>query len=116
MHELQERATVQRWPSARAMTAIRSKIREATSRRYVGRSVDGVADDLSMIMRGWGNYFRYGNSAAKFAASDSYAQERMAIFTSAKHGRSGRNWDGRYTYAWYRRLGVHRLSGTVVWV
>jgi group II intron reverse transcriptase/maturase len=107
---------LQRWPSARAMTAIRSKIREATSRRYVGRSVDWVADDLSMILRGWGNYFRYGNSAAKFAAIDSYAQERMAIFTSAKHGRSGRNWDGRYTYAWYRRLGVHRLSGTVVWV
>jgi hypothetical protein len=39
----------------------------------------------------------------------------MAIFTSAKHKRSGRNWGARYNYAWYRRLGVHRLSGTITW-
>ena len=105
---------LQRWPSTRAMTTIRSKIREATSVHRVGLSVNTVAADLSMILRGWGNYFRYGNSVVVFAAIDSFAHERMAIFTSAKHGRSGRNWNGRYTYAWYRRLGVHRLSGTVV--
>jgi hypothetical protein len=39
----------------------------------------------------------------------------MAIFTSAKHNRSGRNWVARYNYAWYRYLGVHRLSGTITW-
>ena len=57
-------------------------------------------------------YFRTGNSARQFRAIDSYVHERMAIFTSAKHKRSGRNWGARYNYAWYRRLGVHRLSGT----
>ncbi len=58
---------------------------------------------------------RHGNSARQFLAIDGYAHERMAIFTSAKHNRPGRNWTTRYPYAWYRRLGVHRLSGTIQW-
>jgi group II intron reverse transcriptase/maturase len=105
-----------RWPCARAMNAIRARIRQITSAAHVGRTVDAVAADLSRTLRGWGGYFRHGNSARQFLAIDGYAHERMAIFTSAKHNRPGRNWASRYTYAWYRRLGVHRLSGTIQWV
>ena len=39
------------------------------------------------------------------------AVERMAIFASIKHGRHGRNWQRRYTWAWATRLGIYRLSG-----
>jgi group II intron reverse transcriptase/maturase len=105
-----------RWPCARAMNAIRARIRQITSAAHVGRPGDAVAADLSRTLRGWGGYFRHGNSARQFLAIDGYAHERMAIFTSAKHNRPGRNWASRYTYAWYRRLGVHRLSGTIQWV
>jgi hypothetical protein len=35
------------------------------------------------------------------------------LFASAKHGRPGRGWAGRYDSAWFQRLGVYRLSGTV---
>jgi RNA-directed DNA polymerase len=104
-----------RWPSARAMNAIRAKVRDITSVAHVGRPVTAVAADLTRTLRAWGGYFRHGNSARKFLAVDGYAHERMAIFTSAKHNRPGRNWATRYNYAWYRRLRVHRLSGTVAW-
>jgi RNA-directed DNA polymerase len=104
-----------RWPSSRAMNSIRERIRQLTSVAHVGQPVDEVASALSRTLRGWGGYFRTGNSARQFRAIDSYAHERMAIFTSAKHKRSGRNWGTRYNYAWYRRLGVHRLSGTITW-
>ena len=97
------------------MNAIRARIRQITSAARVGRSVEAVAADLSRTLRGWGGYFRHGNSARQFLAIDGYAHERMAIFTSAKHNRPGRNWVTRYPYAWYRRLGVHRLSGTIQW-
>ena len=60
-----------------------------------------------------GNQYRYGNSSRKFAIIDSYVHERLAILMSRKHGLQGRNWAGRYNQAWYQRLGVHRLSGTV---
>jgi RNA-directed DNA polymerase len=101
-----------RWPSDRAMRQVRAKVREATSRREVGRAVEWVVADLNHVLRGWGAYFRYGNSARKFAQIDNYVHERLAIFASIKHGRHGRNWQRHYTWAWAGRLGTYRLSRT----
>ncbi len=36
-------------------------------------------------------------------------QERLAIFDSAKHGRTGRNWL-RHDRTWLERLAIYRLS------
>jgi RNA-directed DNA polymerase len=104
---------LQRWPSDRAMASIRAKVRARTDRRFVGYSVEDIVAGLNPVLRGWGNYFRWGNSARKFNAIDRYVNERLAIFASTKQGLRGRNWATRFTYAWYRRLRVHQLSGTV---
>jgi hypothetical protein len=45
---------------------------------------------LTLTFLGWGAYFRYGNSARKFAHVDAYVHERLAIFASIKHGLHGR--------------------------
>lgn len=102
-----------RWPSDRAMASIRAKVRDRTGRSRVGWSVAAVVADLNPVLRGWGNYFRWGNSARKFTAVDSYVHERLAILASRKHGRRGRGWVHRYNTAWRRSLGVYRLTGTV---
>jgi RNA-directed DNA polymerase len=105
---------LQRWPAARAMNAIRAKIREATDRRYVGYSLAWIVGNLNRVLRGWGAYFRHGNSARKCADIDSYVHERLAIFASTKHGlRYHRNWTRRFSWAWVRGLGVYQLSGRV---
>jgi group II intron reverse transcriptase/maturase len=105
---------LQRWPATRAMNAIRAKIREATDRRFVGHSLAWIVGNLNRILRGWGAYFRHGNSARKFADIDSYVHERLASFASSKHGlRYHRNWSRRFSWAWLRGLGVYRLSGGV---
>jgi group II intron reverse transcriptase/maturase len=105
---------LQRWPATRAMNAIRAKIREATDRRFVGHALAWIVGNLNRVLRGWGAYFRHGNSARKFADIDSYVHERLAIFASIKHGlRYHRNWTRRFTWAWLRGLGVYRLSGGV---
>jgi group II intron reverse transcriptase/maturase len=111
----QGRYYLQRWPSPRAMNSIRAKVREATQRRYVGLSVDAVVERLNQILRGWGAYFRHGNSGEKFRAIDSYVHERLAIFASNKYGLSGRNWGSRFTPAWFRQLDVYRLGPSVRW-
>ena len=95
------------------MTAIRGKVRDATSVRQVGRSLTSVLADLDPVLRGWGGYFRRDNSARKFSTLDSYVQERLAIWDNAKRGRPGRSWGQRHNGAWYQLLGVYRLSGTV---
>jgi len=102
-----------RWPSARAMASIRAKVKERTPRGYAGRELRYVVEDLNPVLRGWGAYFRYGNSDRKFAAIDSYVHERMAKLASVKHGRRGRNWSTRFTYGWLTDLGIYRLAGTV---
>ena len=104
---------LQRWPSKRAMASLRTKVRAMTDRRYVGLSLNDVVDQLNPVLRGWAGYFRYGNSARKFSAIDSYVAERMAILASNKYGLSGRNWATRFTYEWFKSLGVYALSGNV---
>jgi Group II intron, maturase-specific domain len=79
-----------------------------------GPPIEWVVGNLNRVLRGWGAYFRYGNSARKFADIDSYVHERLASFASIKHGlRYHRNWTRRFTWAWLRGLGVYLLSGRV---
>ena len=104
---------LQRWPSARAMKSIRARIRALTDRRYAGLPLETVVKRLNLVLRGWGNYFRVGNSARKFHHIDSYVHERLAILASNKHGRSGRSWTTRFNGEWRRSLGVYTLDGTV---
>jgi group II intron reverse transcriptase/maturase len=104
---------MQRWPSAKAMNSIRAKIRALTDRRFTEMTIASVVDRLNPVLRGWGNYFRAGNSARKFNQIDSYVHERLAILACNKHQLSGRKWDSRFNGEWFRRLGVHTLGGTV---
>ena len=104
---------LQKWPSPRAMASIRGKIRDRTDRRYARLPLEYAVENVNHVVRGWGNYFRYGNSAAKFSAIDSYVNERLAILASAKHGLQGRNWVSRFNYERCTKLGVYRLTGTV---
>jgi group II intron reverse transcriptase/maturase len=104
---------LQKWPSKRAMASIRGKIRDRTDRRYARLPLEWAVEDLNRVIRGWGNYFRYGNSGQKFDHIDAYVNERLALLASAKHGQTGRNWATRYTYTWCTQLGIYRLSGRV---
>ncbi|MBV9415940.1 MAG: group II intron reverse transcriptase/maturase [Solirubrobacterales bacterium] len=102
-----------KWPSRRAMASIRGKIRARTDRRHAGLPLQWAVEDLNRALRGWGNYFRYGNSDRKFDQIDCYVNERLAILASAKHGLTGRNWVSRFNYEWATKLGIYRLTGTV---
>jgi RNA-directed DNA polymerase len=104
---------LQKWPSTRAMAQIKGKIRERTDRRHARLPLEWAVENVNHAVRGWGNYFRYGNSADKFDQIDSYVNERLAILASAKHGLQGRNWVSRFNHEWATQLGVYRLSGRV---
>jgi RNA-directed DNA polymerase len=95
------------------MASIRAKVKERTTRSRASWPLDAVVGDLNPVLRGWGNYFRQGNSSRKFNAVDSYVHLRMARLASVKYGRHGLNWATRFTYGWLTELGIYRLSGTV---
>ena len=102
-----------KWPSPRAMASIKAKIRDRTRRSYASRDLFNVVEDLNPVLRGWGGYFRHGNSSLKFQTVDGYVHLRLARLASTKHGLHGRNWTTRFTYGWLTDLGIYRLSGTV---
>ncbi|HSH58469.1 MAG TPA: group II intron reverse transcriptase/maturase [Acidimicrobiales bacterium] len=102
-----------KWPSPRAMASIRGKVRDLTAPSRVGLDLNVVVEQLNPVLRGWGAYFRQGNSSAKFGAIDRYVHERVAVLASRKHGLSGFNWQDRFTWDWLGNLGIYRLTGTV---
>src|SRR2546427_10239215 len=96
----------QRWPSGRAMASIRAKVKQITAPRYrLKWPIGDLVAELNPVLRGWGNYFRWGNSAKKFSQIDDYVRERLALFDSKKRQRSGRRWEEVYSKAWFRRHG-----------
>jgi RNA-directed DNA polymerase len=111
-----------RWPSLRAMKAIRSRIHELTeSRRWAGmKDIREVIEKLNPVLRGWGAYFRTGNASGKFHAIDSYVYERLLRLLIRRGGH--RRWrPGGCPFnpeAWpHSRLvqehGLYQLLGTI---
>jgi group II intron reverse transcriptase/maturase len=68
-----DRWYLQKWPSPRAMASVKAKVHARTERRHARLPLEWAVEDLNRVLRGWGNYFRYGNSARKFAQIDSPA-------------------------------------------
>jgi RNA-directed DNA polymerase len=104
-----------RWPSERAMKAIRAKVKARTGRNRVGvGDIRVIIAELNPVLRGWGNYFRTGNSAKKFNQIDSYVWRRLVSLLVRKRGRNLRRGQVRqWTSDWFRDQGLYRLRGTV---
>jgi RNA-directed DNA polymerase len=103
-----------RWPSAQAMKRLRAKVRDRTGSQRGGADIRDVIADLNPLLRGWGNYFRTGNAAAKFRQADRYVVGRLRKLMIRKRGRNLRpgqwlEWDED----WFNGHGLHRLRGTI---
>jgi RNA-directed DNA polymerase len=107
------RSYLYQWPSTQAMASIRAKVRDRTDRRWASRELEAVVNDLNAALRGWGTYFRHGNSGRKFVTIGSFVHERMAKLASVKYATRGRRLASRFNYAWLTGVGIYRLTGTV---
>ena len=95
------------------MAALRAKIRDRTGRHFASRELHHVVAELNAVLRGWGAYFRYGNSNRKFSAIDSYVHFRLSKLASVKYATRGRLRASRFNYGWLTELGIYRLTGKV---
>jgi hypothetical protein len=104
-----------RWPSRKAIQRARDRIREITDRKRLLVPVEDIVAELNRFLRGWGGYFRYGNSARVLGQIRNYALRRVALLLS-KTGKRRRSW------AWGMRqvlrspdhLGLISLDGAVI--
>jgi RNA-directed DNA polymerase len=112
-----------RWPSTKAMTAIRARIRAVTHWRRWGRKLDldEVAKALNPILRGWGAYFCTGNASRHFRSIDRYVAERLRALLRRRrcHQGRGRNrrrglWLADWSHTRFvQDHGLHKLLGTI---
>ncbi len=104
-----------RWPSARSMKRVRTRVKELTGHNRNGvKDVRVLIRDLNPVLRGWGNYFRTGNAATKFRQVDRYVVGRLRRFLVKRQGRNLRpGQTSQWTEDWLNGLGLHRLRGTV---
>jgi RNA-directed DNA polymerase len=111
------REYVFRWPSPRAMTRIRARIRELTDRRrWAGlRDIRQVIAILNPVLRGWGNYFRTGNASWKFQQVDRYVNQRLVrLLPRVRDWRRRPFFVKEWTPARFAtEFGLHRLVGTI---
>ena len=76
--------------------------------------LEAVIKRLNLFLRGWGNYFRTGNAAAKFVEMDRYVAWRLRRFLKKKRGRNLRAGQAnRWTRTWCHDQGLHQLMGTI---
>ena len=103
------------WPSRRAMQRVRERVKAITAPRHrLPEPIEVLVTEVNRVVRGWGAYFRAGNSTRKFHDVDDYVRERLARFLANKTGRGGHARQ-RYTWALFEKLGVYQLTGTVKW-
>ena len=106
---------LQRAPSQRSMKRIRQRMKDVTPRSRCHVDLREVVAQINPILRGWGNYFRSGNAAAKFQQIDEYVVRRLRDLKIEQKGRNLKPADlRRWTRAYFHSgFGLHQLAGTI---
>jgi group II intron reverse transcriptase/maturase len=93
------------WPGQKAMTSIRSRIRDLIGRRGFCAPLKEIVAKLNPVIRGWRNYFRIGNSTKKLQDLDRYVRGRLWMSFRGRKGRR-RNWLMPRFLAWIMQCGI----------
>jgi group II intron reverse transcriptase/maturase len=99
------------WPSQKAMKAVREKIRQITTRKRLSNPIEEVIRFLNMVIRGWRNYFRIGNSTKKYQDLDRYVGERLRRWVRSQKGTRGQ-WNERAFNTLMARCGLEYFFST----
>ncbi len=103
-----------RWPSRKAVQRGRDRIREITGRKWLWMPAGDIVRELSLFLRGWAGYFRYGNSARVLGQIRNYALIRLASWLSKKgNRRRAWGWGIKQVLLSPDHLGLISLDGTV---
>jgi group II intron reverse transcriptase/maturase len=103
-----------RWPAKRAMQHVRDRLRELTDRKRLWLPVEAIVADMNRVLRGWAQFFRYGNSARHFDVIRNYALMRLTLVIAKRHQRTRAYGRSVLFFQSTNQLGLVKLDGTVV--
>lgn len=115
----QGRYRLERWPGTKAERRMTAKIKDLLLSPFLPSNLADVVGEVNALLRGWGAYFRWGESRSVFDRIDSYVRRRFSLYVARKYGRKGTGWrwqrpDGTWmtTYRLLKTLDAYRLCGT----
>jgi group II intron reverse transcriptase/maturase len=102
-------------PSKKAIRRIKKEIKDLTCRTNLALPKEVVIVKLNETIRGWANYFYYGNCSKSFAHVKNYAEERVRMYMRRKHRLRGRGYSRYPNEYLYNILGLYKIPTTAPW-
>ncbi|HAL85917.1 MAG TPA: group II intron reverse transcriptase/maturase [Deferribacteraceae bacterium] len=102
------------YPAPKAMKSVKKKIRELVRKSQHKSLPDFIKFELNPILRGWGNYFKTGNSRNHFKSIDNYAVWTLCIMLRKKHKKRSKGWRDHPPSWFYNYHGLFHLNEMVV--
>ena len=75
-------------PSPESCKKMRAAIREETTRSTLWKEPAEVFKKVNQRLRGWSNYYHYGNSTKAFGKMQKYTRDQMRRWLWKKHGKT----------------------------
>lgn len=102
-------------PSKKAMRHIKAEIKKLTCRQNSALPKEIVVSKVNEIVRGWVNYFYYGNCSNDLLKLKGYLDERIRTYLRRKHQVKNRGYKAfPYRYL-YEDLGLYKIPTTAPW-
>jgi len=102
-------------PSKKAMLRIKREIKKLTGRKNIVPT-QVVIINLNRLVRGWAEYFHYGNCTKAFSQIKSYLEERVRTYLRRKHQIKGKGYKVYPPSHLYQHLGLHKIPTTAPWL
>jgi RNA-directed DNA polymerase len=101
------------YPAPGAMNAVKKKIREAVRGGQHRNLSDLIRERINPLLRGWGNYFRIGNSRKHFLRIANYTTWTLSILLRKKHQKRSKGWRDHPPSWFYNYHGLFKLYSLV---
>jgi hypothetical protein len=102
------------YPSPKAMNAVKKKIREVVRTGQHMNLPQLVKDRVNPILRGWGHYFKTGNSRKHFLSIGNYATWTLCIMLRKKYKKRTKGWRDHPPSWFYDYQGLFKLHSLSV--
>lgn len=97
------------YPSPKAMKSVKKKIREVVRTGQHWNLPQLIKEKVNPILRGWGNYFKTGNSRKHFLSIANYTTWTLCIMLRKKHKKRVKGWRDHPPSWFYDYHGLFKL-------
>jgi len=102
------------YPSPKAISSIKKRIRDSVRGGQHWNLPELIKERVNPVLRGWGNYFKIGNSRMHFKSIDNYTTYILSILLRKKHKKPGKGWRDHPPSWFYENHKLFKLNDLVV--